>query len=240
MTELQQLIQRGKKSFEAHDYAAALSALQEALHINPNFADVHHLTGLCLGFTGHAEAALQAFNAAIELNPRFIEAHINRAIILTELGRFDEAQQAFVEAARFETGSEGEFPAAISARLANAHKQLGDLYLEAGAAEEAAKQYGAALVMRPNFHDIRNRLAQALLQLNDLDGAIKELQAVLTVNPRFLAARLNLGWVYFRSGDREAASREWEIAVQQQPTNPQVRAYQAMLNKAGPELSNSQ
>ncbi|MGQ0560351.1 MAG: tetratricopeptide repeat protein [Gemmatimonadota bacterium] len=237
MSDLQQLIQRGKEAYEERDYAAALTAFQEVLRRNPRFADIRHLTGLCLSLLGHPDAALQEFNEAIALNGRYIEAHINRAITLNDLGRFDEAQLAFAQAAEFETESEGPFPAAVSARLANAHAHVGDLYLEAGAPTEAAEQYRAALEMRPLFHDIRNRLAQALLQLGELEAAARELESVLSANARFLAARLNLGLVFFRQGASESAAREWELARKQQPANPQVRAYLAMLERKAERAS---
>lgn len=241
MSELQQLIQRGKEAFEKRQYAAALTDFQEVLRRNPRFADIRHLSGLCLSFLGHADAALQEFNEAIALNSRYVEAHINRAITLNELGRFDEAQLAFTQAAEFENETDGPFPAAVSARLANAHAHLGDLYLEAGAPTEAAEQYRRGLEIRSHFHDIRNRLAQALLQLGELPAAAAELQAVLSANPRFLAARLNLGLVYYRTGQMELAAHEWEIARQQQPANPQVRAYIAMLEQhRGPAAETSQ
>ena len=239
MSEIQLLIQRGKQSFEQRDYAAALTDFQEVLRRNPRFADIRHLTGLCLSFLGHPDAALQEFNQAVALNGRYIEAHINRAITLNELGRFDEAQLAFAQAAEFETESEGFFPAAVSARLANAHANLGDLYLDAGAPTEAASQFRSALAIRPHFHDIRNRLAQALLQLGELNEAAVELQAVLSANARFIAARLNLGLVFFRLGHTEQAAHEWEIARQQQPANPQVRAYLAMLEQRAGQVENS-
>ena len=229
--ELQTLIQRGKEAFEKRNYSAALTDFQEVLRRNPRFADIRHLSGLCLSFLGHPEAALQQFNEAIALNGRYVEAHINRAITLNELGRFDEAQLAFAQAAEYESESEGPFPAAVSARLANAHAQLGDLYLEAGAPMQAADQYRAALEIRSHFHDIRVRLAQALLQLGELNDAAAELRGVLAANPRFLAARLNLGLVYYRTGRPDEAAVEWETARQQQPANPQVRAYIAMLER---------
>lgn len=231
MSELQILIQRGKRAFEKRDYAAALTDLQEVSRRNPRFADVRHLTGLCLSFLGHADAALQEFNEAIALNGRYIEAHINRAITLNELGRFEEAQIAFSQAAELETETEGKFPAAVSARLANAHASLGDLYMDAGAAAAAAEQFRAALELRPQFHDIRNRLAQALIQLGELTAAAAELQSILSANPRFIQARLNLGLVYFRLNEIESAVREWGVTRDQQPDHPQVRAYLAMIQR---------
>lgn len=229
--DLRTLIQQGKEAFEKRNYADALAAFREVLRDNPNFADVRHLTGLCLSFLGQPEAAVNEFDLAIQLNERYVEAHLNRAIVLTELGRYDDAQKSFEFAGRFETETEGPFPGLISARLANAHMELGDLYCEAGAPTEAVEQFRTALTMRPRFHDIRNKLAQALLQIGDLDRAAEELETVLHGNPRFLAARLNLGLVHFRRGDHAAATREWDICRQQQPANPQVRAYLAMIER---------
>ena len=231
MSDVQQLIKRGKDAFERSDYAAALTDFQEVLRQASQFADVHHLTGLCLNLLGHPEAALRAFDHAIALNGRYVEAHINRALTLNELGRFDEAQRAFATAADFETEAAGPFSSAVSAHLAMAHALLGDLYLAAGGMIEAGEQYRAALDLRPQYHDIRIKLAQALMQTGELEDAALELRTVVDANPRLLPARLNLGLVYFRLGQRDRAQREWEIAQQQQPANPQVRAYLAVLDR---------
>jgi tetratricopeptide (TPR) repeat protein len=229
--ETHQLIQQGRMAFDRRNYADALAAFREVLRQYPNFADVRHLVGLSLSFLGQPEAALVEFDQALRLNDRYVEAHLNRAIVLTELGRYEDAHRSFEKAGHFETEGDGPFPALVSARLANAHMALGDLYLEAGAPTQAAEQYRTALSMRPRFHDIRNKLAQSLLQLGELDAAAIELEIVLQGNPRFLAARLNLGLVRYRTGQLEAASREWELCRQQQPDNPQVRAYLEMLER---------
>jgi tetratricopeptide (TPR) repeat protein len=229
--EVQKLIQQGRVAFDRRHYAEALAVFREVLRKHPNFADIRHLTGLCLSLLGQPEGALVEFDQALRLNDRYVEAHLNRAIVLTGLGRYEEATYSFERASQFETEAEGPFPALISSRLANTHMVLGDLYLEAGAPTQAAEQYRAALALRPRFHDIRNKLAQALLQLGQLTQAANELDTALQGNPRFLGARLNLGLVFFRLGIIEAASREWEICREQQPDSPQVRAYLEMLER---------
>ena len=100
------------------------------------------------------------------------------------------------------------------------------------AAGLAADQFRRALELRPRFHDIRNKLAQALLQLGETELAASELRAVLESNPRFLGARMNLGLAYYRLGHRDRARREWEDAASHDPENPQVRAYLAMLRRS--------
>src|SRR5690606_34320812 len=129
---------------------------------------------------------------------------------LQELGRYEEARQAFEEASEHERRSHGRFPAAATARLANAHAGVGDLYMETGAPGEAAAQYYMALELRPQFHDIRNKYAAALLGMGRLDEAAQQLRRVLDGNPHFIAARLNLGLALYRQGSVDEAAAEWE------------------------------
>ena len=230
-SDLRQQIDRGKELFERREYAAALTDFQEVLSRNPDLADVRHFTGLCLSILGHSEAALIEFDHAITINPNYIEAHINRAITLNEVGRYDEGRHAFARAAQLETASKGKYSAAASAKIANAHFALGDLYREAGDDKEAVDEYRRALDIRPNFHDIRVRLAEVLLNMKQTGEAAAELRKVLEINPRFIAARLALGLAYYRLGDRGAAALEWNVAHGQDPDNAQVRAYMALLEK---------
>ncbi len=232
--QTEQLIARGRQAFERRDYAAALADFREVLAQHPQFADLRHLSGVCLSFLGELEAALEEFDRALALNDAYIEAHLNRALTLNELGRYDEARESFEHAWQAERRDGGAFPAPLSALLANAHARVGDLYLEGGAPEQAVAQYRLALGMRPHFVDIRNKLGRALFQLGELAEAEVELKATLADNPRFIAARVNLGLVYYRRGATEAAVREWEESLAASPDNPQARAFLAMLGRPVP------
>jgi Flp pilus assembly protein TadD len=103
--------------------------------------------------------------------------------------------------------------------------------MEAGAPLEAAAQYRRALELRPRYHDIRNKLAQALLQTGDLAGAVEHLNVALTGNPNFVPARVNLGLAQYRLGDLEKARREWQFCQAREPGNAQVAAYLALLDQ---------
>ena len=231
MDNLEKLIERGKAAFERRDYVTALTNFQAIVERNPNYPDIRHLTGLALSFLGQTEDALAEFEAACELNDAYVEAHLNRAITLNELSRYEEAREAFARAAELEEGRSERFPAAVSATLANAHLRVGDLYMEANAPAEAAEQYRAALSLRPRFTDIRNKLAEALIQLGRNEEAERELELALEQNDHYIEARLNLGLVRYRRGDVEGARREWSRARDQAPNDPQVRAYWSLLEE---------
>ncbi|MCI0436113.1 MAG: tetratricopeptide repeat protein [Gemmatimonadetes bacterium] len=224
-------IERGRRSFERRDYASALADFRDVLAEHPGYADLRHLCGLCHSFMGQPEEALEEFDRALSLNDHYVEAHLNRALTLNELGRYDEAAESFERAGYYEYAVAGRFPSAIMARLAQTHARVGDLYQEAGAPLEAAAQYRRALELRPRFHDIRNKLAQTLLQIGDLNGAADQLRITLHGNPRFVPARLNYGLALFRLGDAAGARREWEECHEIEPNNPQVSAYLALLDQ---------
>lgn len=233
--EAERLIQRARESYQRRDYVAALTDLREVEGNHPHFADVHHLMGLCLSLLGQPDAALEHFDRAVAENEDYVEAHLNRAITLNELGRYDEASDAFDRAAASERESGGRFSSSESARIANAHAAVAELYLAAGAPGRAADELRTALELRPDFHDLRNRLGEALLQHGELDAAREEFERALEGNGRFLRARLNLGLLLYRAGDHEGAREQWEESRSQDPNSPQVRAYLNLLDAPASE-----
>ncbi|HSJ32635.1 MAG TPA: tetratricopeptide repeat protein [Longimicrobiales bacterium] len=178
-----QLRQLGRHAFERKDYSTALEHFRAILADHPEYADIRHFAGLCLVFLGRPEEAVVELDAALAVNPGYVEANINRALVLQELGRYEEARLAFEEASEHERRNHGRFPAAATARLANAHAGVGDLYMETGAPGDAAAQYYMALELRPQFHDIRNKYATALLGMGRLDEAAQQLRRVLKATP---------------------------------------------------------
>lgn len=230
--QLEHLMQRGREAFERRDYTAALADFRGVLQERPGFADLRNLAGLCLSLLGRGAEALAEFERALVINPGYAEVQMNRSLVLHELGRYEEAREALEEAGRLEAGRMlAGFSASIAARLANAHAELGDLYQSASAPAEAAAQYRTALELRPEFVDIRRKLALALLELDELDAAEAELRECLAVNPRFLDARVDLGVLYDRRGREAEAEAEWRAVVAQAPSHTRARARLSMLER---------
>ncbi|NIR42504.1 MAG: tetratricopeptide repeat protein [Gemmatimonadetes bacterium] len=220
-----QLITKGKECLAQNDYVGAISALREAAEREPGYADVRHLLGLALGLAGQPEAALEEFDRALSLNPAYVEAHLNRAITLNDLGRYDEAREAFRLAWDCDHSAGRPFSRSVSARLANMHMELGDLYADLGSYPQAIDQYRSAAQLRADFLDIRTKLARALMESGDLNAARRELDGVLAENSDYVEARVNLGLVFYRAGQHEKAAAEWRACLQRNPDHPKARAF---------------
>ena len=232
-----QLISKGKESLAQNDYVGAISALKEAADREPGFADVRQLLGVALSLAGQPEAAVSEFDRALALNPSYVEAHLNRAITLNDLGRYDEARESFRQAWYSDHSAGRPFSRSVSARLANMHMELADLYVDLGSYKQAVEQYTHSVRLRPDFLDIRNKLARAFMERRDLQDALRELQAILGDHPDYVEARVNLGLVYYRLGQYDVATEEWRTCLQRSPDHPKARAFLNMprSQRAGEE-----
>ncbi len=230
------LVKRGVSAWEREDYEGALEYFLRVLDEFPQYADVHNKAGLCEAMLGRPEKALEHFDAALRLNPAYAEAHLNRGIILTELGRSEEAQAAFERAGELDSRDSRAYPSDVGNRIAVTHAQLGDLYLVANNPEEAARQYQAALSVRPRFMDIRTKLAEAYLELGRVEEARRELEFILESRPSFVGARIRLGVALRRLGDVDGAIREWRRCAAEDPDDMRARAYLASVGVVYPRM----
>ena len=76
----------------------AIAAFQEALRIDPDYAQAHNNLGALLQLGGRADAALEHYRRAVALRPDNVEAHTNLGQLLSNRGRAAEAAAQFSEA----------------------------------------------------------------------------------------------------------------------------------------------
>jgi len=225
------LVRQARERFQLQNYYGAIHLLEEVIGDGRACADAHHLLGLCYSFVGQNDRALAQFDRALELNPRYVEALIHRALVLNALGREDDATDAIRRAGEIGGELRHGFPASIAAALANGHAALGAAYVEAGALDEAITQYHAALVLGPDFHDLRYKLGRLLLEAGRaLDGR-EQFEMIVRANPKYLDAQAMLGLACYLAGDGLAARHVWEVCRERRPEDPRVEAYLGMLDR---------
>ena len=140
--------------------AEAARLFEEALRINPEFAEAHYNYGTLLARSGRADEAIRHLRDAVRLGPAHADARVNLGIALSGRGDRDDAERLFHEALE------------IDPAHAKAHIQLGVLLEADGAIEQAMENYRAAMVAKPDAHDPAWRLAWILA--TDPDGARRD------------------------------------------------------------------
>jgi len=91
-------LNEGVKFFGQKRYDEALEAYDEAIVLNPRYAEAWNNKGLALYHLGRHVEAIQAYNMAIELNPRLADSWGNKGDSLKALLKYDEAIQAYNKA----------------------------------------------------------------------------------------------------------------------------------------------
>ncbi len=91
-TDLISLYKSGLAKYSAQDFAGAREDFEQALRLDPEFADVHHSLAHVLEKLGDLDGALASARRAVELSPDEVLAHTSLSIIYMRKGMIPEAE----------------------------------------------------------------------------------------------------------------------------------------------------
>jgi eukaryotic-like serine/threonine-protein kinase len=216
------------------DVAAADSAFQRALLIDPSYATAHQWYALYLSNLGKNEQAIAHINRAQELDPRSLIIEVNVGWCYYVAHRYDDA----IDSLRKLAESEPNFWAA--------HSALGQTYLAKGNLPDAIRELELADTLSP--HTMRNMalLGAAYALAGRPVEARKLLQELISlskkryISPVYMAIPcIGLGqkdqafeWLEKAYDDRS----DWMVLLQTEPVFDSIRSearFQNLLRKVG-------
>lgn len=235
---IQELVDLGKQHFDNKDYLKAERYLREVLRFNKRYADVHNMLGVINHIEGRFSNAVDYFKEAIKINPNYTEALLNLAVLYNDLGQYQEAKQLYTHLRKqpAKKNLEKDIEPVLKGRLSNMHADIGDVYRSIGLYSYAIEEYQKALLLNPQYVDIRTNLGVALREGGKLDDSIKELKTVLKQDPKFSNARIQLGVTFYSQGATQEAQKEWDVVLKQDKDNESAKMY-LRLNASTPKKS---
>ncbi len=136
---LKELIQRGLGAYCAGRNDEALSALNEALRLDPRNAGIHVDRGNVWYVQHEHEQAIADFSAAILLDPGYAAAYGNRGLAWSRLGEQDQAITDFNAAIR------------LQAKFSRAYNGRGAAFQAKGMIDTAIADFDEAIRLDPNY-----------------------------------------------------------------------------------------
>jgi len=209
----------------------AEEALVSIYRNNPDFADVCNRLGQIYYQKGEYTSARDFLDRAVRLNPDYTEASLNLAVTLNEMKQYGRAKEVINQAQQRANRRRTSLEPFIAGKLANKHKEVGDIYRELGMFVESIDEYRKALKISPGFPDIQVKLAVALRETGMTDEALDVLTRTTEHRPDYLDARIQLGITYFSRGFLDRAQEQWELVLGTDPSHAKALMYMSFLEK---------
>ena len=191
--------------------AAARADYEEALRLNPRFAEAYLNRGQLALDAGALDRAMADFQRALQERPRNPEARYNLGNALHGLGRDREAIAEYEKAL------------ALRPTYAEAENNLGVALAALGRTAEALGHYQRAIALNPAYPEVRYNLANALAGGGDRAGAMIQYQEALRLRPDYPEAETNLALAYEQAGRLPEAIALFQRAVSVHPDYVEAR-----------------
>jgi tetratricopeptide (TPR) repeat protein len=211
--------EQGVQKYNQGDYQSAIVDFDQAIRINPNFAEAFAFRGLALVGARRLEEAIADYTQALRLFPgnnqniqNIAVVHRNRGNAFTNLGRFQEAISDFTLAIR------------LNPDYTDAYYQRGFLRSENNQVREAIADFNQVIALDSNHLGAyaQRGLAYSFF-LGDQLTATQDFLRVIQLTPRSAEDHWNRGAAYFSLGNYSQAVADFSQAIVSSPGY--VRAY---------------
>jgi tetratricopeptide (TPR) repeat protein len=190
----------------------AVTALQQALRVQPDYAEAYRKLGCAYSRQGRHDEAAACYRQAIALQPSSGIFHGELGSILVAQGKFQEAETVCREAVRLQPTE----PAS--------HNTLGTALAGQRKLVKAVESYREALRLEPKFHPAHHNLGVALATQFRRAQAIERYREAIRLAPDIAEYHLNLGRVLHSRGRQDEAVNCYRRALELKPDYADVQA----------------
>ena len=226
---------RGNQLYGAQQHQAALGCYDDAIRIDPGYAEAFCNRGLVLYMLRQYQASLQSFDQAIHLNPQFAEAYFNQGNTRNALHQYSEALESYDKAillqpdhadAFYNRGTTLQALEMYDAALqsydkaillkpdhALAHNNRGVVLHSLHQIKAALQSFDNAILHSPESADAHNNRGNALQSLERYDEALQSFDRAILLKPDYADAHSNRGNALLALKNYQAALESYDKAL---------------------------
>jgi tetratricopeptide (TPR) repeat protein len=201
----------------------AIEQLQKVVEKEPKDADSWVTLGRLYRVSNNSVEAEKAFNKAIEAEPDNVDALTSIAQLYSDLGDNARALERLKQAAE-----KSPNPETLIA-LGQTYEQLHDN-------KSAAEAFAKALEMNPDNVRLQRKVAEVLMQADQIDDALAAFQKLSTDEPRDMQLKLRIAELYRAKHDFAKAREALDQVKKANPDDAEVRFNEVKLLEAENKL----
>ena len=172
---------RGNEKYLMRSYEDAITAYNEAIQLQPDFANAYVNRGLAKEKLGQHESAIMDYSSAIKIDLTLAGAYNNRGSVQRKLG------QHFLALEDLSTAIQ------LDPRYVKAYVNRGNAKNSLGHPNEALEDFNTALDLDPDSAEAYNNRGVAKAALMQLPDAIKDFDTAIELNPELANAYYSRG-----------------------------------------------
>ncbi len=208
-------LDEGNRLYNIGQFQDALQAFENAIQIDPTFADAYEGKTSTLCALGRYQEALTSVETALKLDPSYAASYNDKGDILYEFKSYEDALGYYQRALHLE-------PNNLEASLGRA-----TTLCSLGRYEEALAAYDRAIYLDTNVAIAYDGKAWALRQLKQYPESLAFSEKALQLEPHNALFHMGKGRGLFRLGNYEESLAAFDHAIQLDPTIAQIYDYKA-------------
>jgi tetratricopeptide (TPR) repeat protein len=201
-------VNRGNAHADQGDLPAAIADYDQAIALNPQYADAHNNRGNARANQGNLPAAIADYDQAIALNPQYAAAYYNRGLVRYTQGDLPAAIADYDQAI------------ALNPQHTGAYNNRGLAHANQGNFSAAIADYDQAITLNPQHTGAYYNRGNARVNQGDLPAAIADYDQAIALNPQYADAYNNRGLTHANQGDLPAAIADYDQAIALNPQYP--------------------
>lgn len=187
------------------DYNRAIADFNQAIKLDPDFADAYNGRGITYYFLKQFDRAIADFSQAIKLKPDLAVAYNNRGVAYRELKQFDRAIANYTQVIKLRSDD------------ANAYFNRGYAYGELKQFDQAIADYTQTIKLKPDFAGAYFNRGIAYSELKQFDQAIADYTQVIKLQPKAADAYYGRGNAYSELKQFDQAIADYTQAIKLKP-----------------------
>jgi tetratricopeptide (TPR) repeat protein len=205
------------QSFDQGRLDDAVAALQQALRVQPDYAEAYSKLGSTYFRQGRHDEAAASYRQAIAIKPASSAFHRDLGSVLVAQGKFQEAEAVCREAVGLQPADPGS------------HNTLGTALAGQRNLVKAAESFREALRLEPKFHPALHNLGRVLATQFRRTQAIERYREAIRLAPDVAEYHLSLGRAFHVQGKPEEAVKCYRRALELKPDYADAQADLAVV-----------